>query len=204
MKVKIGRYVNWIGPYQIGTWFSKIGFSEETCDKIGDFLASTWIDKFCNWIYNKKSRKIIVHIHDYDIWGMDSTLAYIILPMLIKLKEYKNGSPHVDDEDVPENIRSTYSLIPKKNEWDTDEYFHDRWEYVLEEIIWAFSQINEDWEDQYYNDYGEWKFVDLENGNSEIKTIKEPVFDKEGLANHQKRMTNGFRLFGKYYQGLWT
>ena len=27
--------------------------------------------------------------------------------------------------------------------------------------------------------------------------------DKDALTKHQKRMTNGFRLFGKYYEGLW-
>ena len=27
--------------------------------------------------------------------------------------------------------------------------------------------------------------------------------DDEGIKAHQKRITNGFRLFGKYYEGLW-
>jgi hypothetical protein len=27
--------------------------------------------------------------------------------------------------------------------------------------------------------------------------------DRAGLEAYQKRMANGFRLFGKYYQGLW-
>ena len=27
--------------------------------------------------------------------------------------------------------------------------------------------------------------------------------DYEGMEKMQKRITNGFRLFGKYYEGLW-
>jgi hypothetical protein len=27
--------------------------------------------------------------------------------------------------------------------------------------------------------------------------------DEEGRAAHQKRMTAGFKLFGKYYENLW-
>ncbi len=27
--------------------------------------------------------------------------------------------------------------------------------------------------------------------------------DFEGMQEVQKRITNGFRLFGKYYEGLW-
>ena len=42
MKVYIGPYRDWIGPYQIA---DKIPFlSEDTRDKIGDWLSSTWIN----------------------------------------------------------------------------------------------------------------------------------------------------------------
>jgi len=34
MKVKIGPYINWFGPYQFADLFKYIGFSEETCEKI--------------------------------------------------------------------------------------------------------------------------------------------------------------------------
>jgi hypothetical protein len=28
--------------------------------------------------------------------------------------------------------------------------------------------------------------------------------DEEGLKQYRKQIDNGFRLFGKYYQNLWT
>ena len=51
---------------------------------------------------------------------MDHTLAMIIVPMLKQLKETKHGAPFVDDEDVPEELKST-SAPAKENDWDTDD-----------------------------------------------------------------------------------
>lgn len=127
-----------------------------------------------------KKQKINVRIDGHDLWSMDYTLSHIIHPMLVKLKEIKHGSPWVDDEDVPENLRST-NAKPKENDWDTDEFFHDRWDWVMDEMIWAFEhKMNDEWEEPFYEKQ-----------------------DYEGLRKLQLRMRNGFRLFGKYYEGLW-
>jgi acetylornithine/succinyldiaminopimelate/putrescine aminotransferase len=39
--------------------------------------------------------------------------------MLKQLQETKHGAPLVDDEDVPEHLRST-TAPPRENEWDVD------------------------------------------------------------------------------------
>jgi hypothetical protein len=49
----------------------------------------------------------IIKIDKWDTWSMDHTLSPIILPMLKQLKEVKHGAPNVEDEDVPEHLRST-------------------------------------------------------------------------------------------------
>jgi len=195
MKVKIGPYLNFWGPYQIADLLQYVGVSEERCDDLGAWLATTWVNRFTNWIYNNRQRTIKVRIDNYDLWDMDSTLAKIVYPMLLKLKENKPGSPHVDDEDVPENIRST-AAAPKENEYDTDEFWHDRWDYVLDEMIWAFEQINKgNWEEEFYTNM---------DGGVYKKYASDFRIDKEGMMKTQKRITNGLTLFGKYYQGLWT
>jgi len=71
------------------------------------------------------------------------------------------------------------------------------WNEILDEMIWAFEQKCRDhWEDDYYGDYDE----DQKNG-SMVGSFK--WIDHEGLKTHQERMSNGFRLFGKYYENLW-
>ena len=169
MKVFIGKYPNWWGPYQIANLLQKVGVSEDRCDNLGDWLINTPMSTFCNWVESKRKRKIQVRIDKYDTWSMDVTLSYIILPMLKQLKETKHSAAEVDDKDVPKKLRST-SAPEKENEWDLDDNWFARWDWVLDEMIWAFNfHLEEDsWPEK-----------------------------------HDKRMQNGFRLFGKYYQNLW-
>ena len=115
--------------------------------------------------------------------------------MLQLLVETKQGAPWVDDEDVTDELKST-SAPPKENDWDTDANHFKRWDYVINEMLWAFEQkARDDWEGDYY----EYDYSSTNTGLG-IKFLWE---DKDGSVAHQKRMTNGFRLFGKYFENLW-
>lgn len=195
MKVYLGPYVSWLGPYQLTDklffWTEKYPedktleerWDYKAKDKFGDWLADTWVTKFLNWVYSKRNRKEKVHIDYYDVWSMDHTLSLIIHPMLLKLKEVKHGSPWVDDEDVPEHLRSTSAppLTEEEKNWGTsDAFLHDRWSWVLDEMIFAHHSIINDWQDEYYDRK-----------------------DYDGMKVVEERIANGLKLFGKYYQGLW-
>ena len=189
MKVYIGPYRNWIGPYQIAKkllfWMKK---DDDRIWKFGEWLyKSNTLCRICEWIESKKKRETEIRIDKYDTWNMDHTLALIVLPMLKQLKATKHGSPCTDDEDVPENLRST-AAEPKDNEWDTDSNLFKRWDWVMDEMIYAFEmELDEDWDLRIYEKHGkDWPPEAL----AERKVI-------------QDRIANGFRLFGKYYQGLW-
>lgn len=214
MKIKIGPYKNWIGPYQIADmiffWCEKHPddalaerWDYKLLDKFGDWLANdkngddSRLTKFCQWLESKRKRNIKIKIHNYDTWSMDHTLAYIIVPMLKQLNETKHGAPFVDDEDVPEELRST-SAPPKENDWDTDENHFKRWDWVMEEMIWAFEIHNDDDAESKFFDHSE---VDRKDPLDILFTKVE--IDREGLDAFQNRKQNAFRLFGKYYQALW-
>jgi len=152
-------------------------------------------------------REIDVTIDDYDVWSLDHTLAYIIHPALILLKKKKNGGPKVDDEDVPEHLKST-SAPPKKNNWDTDDNWFLRWDWIMDEMIWSFSQKLDDNHDaQFYSGDHDIQFVKSKEYPFYSEMVKGPNdtfrIDMEGLEKHEARIQNGFRLFGKYYQALW-
>lgn len=152
-------------------------------------------------------QEISVHIDNYDTWSMDHTLAPIILPMLIQLQETKQGSPNVDMVDVPENLR--INDVESRAYWDTgvtDEKFHDRWDWVMGEMIFAFdSKVNDGWEEQFETGTSDIQWKTLEGGMSEM--VRGPndtkEYDWEGRKKYQERISNGFRLFGKYYENLW-
>jgi hypothetical protein len=136
---------------------------------------------------------------------MKHTLALIILPMLIQLKENKHGAPYVDDEDVPEELRST-SAPSKENEWDTDDNHFKRWDWVLNEMIYAFDcEANEDWENQFYSGKHDIEWIKRGAGMSEMTKGPKDTFkiDREAMDKAQKRCDNGRMLFAKYYNALW-
>lgn len=225
MKVHIGPYKNWIGPYQISNmiffWQDHNGITKDESrferwdyklnDKLGDWLAGNWVGTLCSWIDSKKKRKVKIHIDPYDTWSMDHTLSLIILPMLKQLKETKHGSPFTELEDVPENLRPDPKRLKmhKKGEieeWEIDDTVHERWSWILDEMIYSFEcEVDDDWEKQFYsgNIDNWWKKVD--NGMSEMVEGENDTFqiDRENMDKAWVRRKNGLRLFGKYFHGLW-
>jgi len=204
MKIKIGPYKNWVGPYQI---VDKILFfvNDDKRHNIGSWLSKTPLTNICQYIYNKRQRKIKVKIHNYDTWSADHTLSVIILPMLQQLQKTKHGSPFTDDKDVPKHLRST-SAPPKENEWDVDSNHEARWDWILGEMIFAFGEIaSGTWEEQFHSGEHDIKWVPTEDGNHEMQ--KGPndthVFDRKGYDKHLARIINGTKLFGKYFMALW-
>jgi hypothetical protein len=239
MRVKIGPYRSWFGPYQLAEailfWIPKekdeYGFphTAKVVHKFGEWLAhgsigpeqeledifgnddrpETWIYKLLKWIDRKKKRKIYVHIDRWDTWSMDNTLSHIILPMLKQLKETTHGAPWVDDEDVPEHLRSTAApplTEEQKNVHDVDDNHFKRWEWVLDEMIFAFqSEVDDNWEEQFTT--GEYDLRSKKTDGDLYQMVEGPnhtaVTDWDGRKAYAERMQNGFRLFGKYYQNLW-
>ena len=191
---------HWISPYTVKEWFF---FWKKDYDAFKN-KPPVWLTKVCETWANTASffnRKIdYVKIDYWDTWSMDSSLSKIILPMLKQLKARKHGAPYVDDEDVPPKLRSTTKAAQKakKEEWDTDGNHFKRWDYVLDEMIWAFEQLNDDDHDSKFFDHS--KVDESGDLNRQMSQIK---FDKKGYMAHHERISNGTRLFGKYYRSLW-
>lgn len=232
MKVKIGPYRgdlipvrSWERKYEMlrsdkyylneedYTWYDKIvmGFF----DKFSDLVLP--INRWAN----SRKRKVKVHIDYYDVWSADHTLAMIIAPTLKKLKEVQHGMPHVDNEDVPEELRFVMTDEEKSN-WDgsVDEKHQARWDYVLGEMIWAFEQHADpdDNDSQFHHNVEQLEMLFVSTGDEDLdkKGMKSLQFnhqkdptkpkywvDHEGKKAHHERMNNGVRLFAKYYQALW-
>jgi hypothetical protein len=206
MKIYIGPYRDWYGPYQIADLLRYIGFSEERCDRVGKWLNNTRLLEFCEWVHSKRKRTVKIKIDDYDAWGVDHTLALIVVPLLKRLKEKKQGAPHVDDEDVPDRLKSTNApplTEEEKNYGSPDANWFHRWEWILDEVIWSFNQIlDEESELQFSKDKDPSK-PSNEPGLSFRESMNRMDFDIEAYKAHQDRIQNGMCLFGKYLRGMW-
>ena len=218
MKIYISNYRNhWVSPYTILEkvfFWREIDYDEPIVDKLSDILhpfCTAWM-KFLDFVHPQIN---YVKIDRWDTWSMDHTLGHIILPMLKQLQASKHGSPFVDDEDVPDELKST-SAPPKENDYDTDDNHFKRWDWVLDEMIFAFhSTIDDSWQEQFRSGEINMLHVPVDKDGNEVPKSEAKFFemrpgpnhtyecDYEGMKKFEERITNGYRLFGKYYRGLW-
>jgi len=236
MKVYISKYRDhWFSPY---TWLDYMFFWTDwskcardrrvrSLEEESKFIERPeWTDRWTDrlepiskaiaWVLDRVHPKIeYVKIDRWDTWSMDHTLSTIILPMLRQLKEKQHGAGFVDDADVPEELKST-SAPAKENEWDTDANHFKRWEYVLDEMIFAFScKTDDSWQDEFRSGVMDLVTVPIDKDGNEVPKGEHKYWqmkdgpnntykcDYEGMRVVEARIQNGFRLFGRYFQNLW-
>lgn len=140
------------------------------------------------YLNSGEDREVKIELQPYDTWSLDYTLAEIILPSLIQLKNTKHGSPMVDDEDTPhlpkqqQTSNESFQIDMFESEEQNDlfwDQYEVRWNWVLDQMIYAFDSLV----------------------NKDAPYMR---FDNLIEARHEnEKIENGFRLFGKYYTGLW-
>jgi hypothetical protein len=133
--------------------------------------------------YNSYEPEVDVTIDPPDVWDLSTTLAHVIAPALVAMGKDKAGAPFVDNEDVPKKLRMPEGF--SQEEGKVDQHFFDRWDYVLEEMIWAFEQLKD------------------HNDGFNVTFGKDIPYEPVGKA-WDGRIQNGLRLFAKYYRSLWT
>ena len=244
MKIYISKYRDhWVSPYTIlnymffwtdwskcSRWKLSQTLEDEAAVSKGEksrYVESPeWVERWADrlepisraiqWIGQRIYPRIeYVKIDRWDTWSMDHTLGLIALPMLRQLQATKHGSPLVDDEDVPEHLRST-AAPAKENDWDTDGNHHARWDWVISEMIFAFEhRLDDSWEEEFRSGEIDWISVPVDADGNEVPKGEHRYYqmkdgpnhtyqcDYEGMKKVQERIDNGFRLFGKYYQALW-
>lgn len=164
-------------------------------------------------------RKINVEIQNFDTWNLDHTLAKIIYPALVQLKMNKHGVPN----SIIENIGGEDYVDQQCFDFYRETYNEafnkacERWDEILDKMIWSFQQVAEDTYDaKYHHGKGEYEWVETDTlypnpitGKMEKtfqmvdKNPDEHWYDVEGHRLHEARMQEGFELFGKYYANLW-
>lgn len=232
MRIYINKYrSHWLSPYVILEkvfFWREIDYDEPIIEKWSNRLEPICeaMQKVLNIVHPKID---YVHIDRWDTWSMDHTLGKIALPMLKQLKATKHGSPMVDLEDVPEHLRSTstpdyddqltfdfYSELNDDKE-HPDDIIHSRWDWVMDEMIFAFEHLVDDsWENDFRK--GEINAIWVKSEKTYFNSVtnkEESIYemkkdpkdtyecDYDGMRKVYERMNNGFRLFGKYYRGLW-
>ena len=171
--------------------------------------------------YNKgnTARKVDVKVENFDTWSLDHTLASIILPALIQLKHTKQGVPSEFTDRIGGDFDS--NLVFDFIKEDENEVFNqlcDKWDEVLDKMIWSFLQlsIEDDYDHQYHHGKMDFEWIKSEHTYTDPITGKTEKtyqmkdknpgshwYDSVGQNLHEERINEGLELFGKYYRSLW-
>ena len=203
----------YIGPYEYmrrSRIFSNYMDKKYTCVGWPDEYSFkekciSFFDSSLNWIYDHTvnlfvadNRKVKVRIDDYDTWSMDHTVALVVAPLLKQLAKEKHGYPNTDGDDAP------HIGMGEPDKHGLDSKAEARWDWILSEMIWAFDEIlEEDEYKNYYDPYAPGEVIEDPGFFGEEVRRELGKFNKEKCAAYEARKSNGFRLFGKYFENLW-
>ena len=232
MKVKIGPYKSWFGPYQLAEkllfWWPKtkdeFGFpcDADIVHKFGEWLAHGYIKpepQVGDIVEGGRERKKTklhkfllwldekkerkIKIH-FDPWDSWSADHTLALIILPLLKQLDKTKHGAPFVDYEDAPKE---LLPPAGvvleSGHVDDNHFKRWDYVLGEMIFAFeSTVDESWQEQFFPKDLNIQWKVLENGHREMISFLDG-YDVEGMKAYEKRIQNGHTLFGKYYKCLW-
>jgi hypothetical protein len=176
-------YYDLNGSHDIGVW----KYVRRIID--GYRVIERQMERILKW-FDSEHVKI-----DYtDTWNMDRTLAIVIEPAL-KAMRNKQGTPDVEPSDLPDHI----SILEMEK----------RWNWVLDEMIFAFKEIINPTDFTHNADNLKFEFVSspttgyktMEFG---VKDPSKPAYyrDKEAEKANERRIERGLYYFGKYFRSL--
>lgn len=180
MKVNIGKYTEWFGPFQLAKslcfWVKDVkdeyGFysKPDWVHNFGDFLAHGFSpdeshkpknerihkERPVTWLYNfllwiDSKKSRRVKIH-IDRWDTWNLYNTLALIILPLLKQFKENLHGYPNVDI-NDIPEEIKLSNKDSEencWEKEMVY---WIWILDEMIWTFEQLQPDynWEEQYYS-----------------------------------------------------
>lgn len=229
MRVKIGEYKRWHNVIALEDKYFNWRYGEYVSpeyDRMDYFILaclSAWqtvLNKTVNKLQQRRERKIKVHIDDHDLWSVDETLSHVILPTLIKFNAKKDGGPYVDPKDVPKELRGRKLTKKQKEQGQVDDKHFERWDYILDAMIWSFSEVADGYssEEDFFTGVSDIIMTPVDAVGNEVDDNEvTPEYyrmdvgpndtqeiDWEGMKKYRERVDYGLLMFGKYYTSLWS
>ena len=123
----------------------------------------------------RKNKAQHVDSDDHDIWNLDYTLACIIHPARVRLKESQHGYPELWEDGMCYHEYYTRQLHFDFIDEDVEsKYLWQKWQDILDDMIYAMEII-----------------------------ATEKIYDIDLDTYDNERVDRGLELFGKHFCSLW-
>lgn len=143
-----------------------------------------WYQDFSYW-FKKQYQRIKFGFPLEESWGFNSACARWSLPRLKKLRQEMNSCPSsfARDESINGEIK---------------------WKETLDKIIWSFEHF-EDIINPIYPENFDRRQIVIDNSEDCVtfKPVDERKPDWTPVEEHERKLQEGFDLFGKHFRELW-
>lgn len=162
-----------------------------------------WWNDFLYWV-RKQGQRLRYGFPSEESFDFYSHCSKWSLPRLKQLRENLNGYPvcFLDELDEPNSVNQYFfTFVDQVTVKPTP---HERWKLILDKIIWSMEHYEDLVEPIYPVGYDHRQIV-TEKGENGItfKLTDERSIDWSPCNEHNKRVQEGFDLFGRYFLSLW-
>ena len=190
---------------KIGDYTSSYGF---------DFSPLKWWERIIytpRWWWNditywfrKKGQTIRDGFPSEESFNFYSACSRWSLPRLKQLRNNLNGHP-ICFSDEADNLDATLQLhFDFIKDVTTKPTPHEKWEAILDRIIWSMEHHDDDVDPIYPIGYDKRQIiVSKDDRGTVFRAADERTIDWTPVFNHEKRVQEGFELFGRYFRSLW-
>lgn len=168
------------------------------------YLYPRWqFNDFCYWL-RKRGQSLRDGFPSEESFDFYSACAKWSLPRIKQLRDNLSGHPCFLSEEA-DNLDATnqyYFDFIKDVTVNKDGF--EKWKEILDKIIWSMENFDKEPDPIYPPNYDDRMVVTAvtEYGTS-FNNVDERKIDWTPVHNHEKRVQEGFELFGKHFRSLW-
>ena len=168
------------------------------------YLKPKWWARDVGYFFRKQGQRIRDGFPSEESFDFHSHCAKWSLPRLKQLRNNLNGYPmfFMEEADDLNSTRQLYFDFIK--DVTVVKTGSQRWEEILDKIIWSMENHDNEPDPIYPPGYDHRQIVTSVNERSTGYDVmdKRPI-DWTPCVEHNKRVQEGFELFGKYFLNLW-
>lgn len=192
-ELKVGDYVSAFGfDFTPLKWWERI-----------QYTPKWWWNDISYW-FRKKGQSIRDGFPSEESFDFYSHCSKWSLPRLKQLRDNLSGHPVyfcTEADDLNATQQLYFDFIKDVTVTPTA---HEKWEAILDKIIWSMEHHGDDVDPIYPPGYDKRQIVvSVEERGTTFKAADERPIDWSPVFNHEKRVDEGFELFGKYFRNLW-
>lgn len=167
------------------------------------YLPKWRVSEFSYWL-KKQYQRFKYGFPLEESWNFSFSCASWSLPRLKQLRDNLNGHPSslmVEGDDL--NCTSQL-FFPFFSDIKPSKDKFEMWKEIIDKIIWSMEHIDDTIDPIYPKDFDKRQVIsNVTSHGTTFSAIDKRPLDWTPVFEHDRKLKEGFELFGKYFQDIW-